>query len=264
MEVNEVLEKLSYFDDKNFVFDEPSHTYRYNGELYFGTTSFLERFVKQFDSDYWSKKKADDEGITQEEMLKRWDAKRDRSCDLGHTTHSYIENFYEYGKTDYTDDEEANKRIDKFHLIYESRLKTLTPIKSEQRVFSKKWKLAGTIDQLYIMDNMVIMGDWKTNQKIKTDKDFAFEYLLPPFNKFKANEINKYSLQLSIYQLILEEAGIFIDYAFICHLPEKGDPKIYKMKDFKPQLRAYLDKELVNVQINEKEVLELTKLSKLW
>lgn len=592
--VNEINQKLKYFDDPLFTFDEPSHTYRYNGKIIYGTTSFLERFVKQFDSDYWSKKKADEEGITQEEMLARWDAKRDRSCELGHNVHSYIENFYEKNITDLTEDKDANERIIKFHTIFESRLKVLESIGSEIKVFSKIWNIAGTIDQLYLYEGSVIVGDWKglpidtqiltstgwkkmidlqigdfvfdidgkkvkilhkskihnkkciklffdnneeiisdfehrwhvrignnktpivmttqeiqdylqkynnrpmsyktlridnpkplinndkqlpldpyllgvwlgdghsadskitqmnekvwkeierrgyrlgddisngtagkaqtrtvfeirhilnelnllknkhipeiyllssyeqrldllrgfmdadghyckcrkryttsstrynqikfittllatlgvkstilsykkkfnnkkiqcwdvnfttnefnpflsrnqdivvntnkqhkyrrickaetvptvptvcievdsktntflagntlipthnTNQKIKTDKDFCFGKLLSPFQNYKDNEINKYSLQISLYRLILEEAGIDTDYGFICHLPQEGDAKIYKLKDFRAELRTYLNHMFLGEPINEAEVLKNTELSKLW
>lgn len=263
-QIEEIREKLKYFDDSKFVFDEPSHTYRYDGELISGCTSFLERFIKPFDSDFWSKKKADQEGITQEEMLAQWDAKRDRSCDLGHAVHEYIEHFYEKNSTALTEDEEANERITKFHAIYESRLKPLHNIGSEIRVFSRKWKLAGTLDQLYYYKGAIIMGDWKTNKKIKTDKDFCFGKMLSPFQNLKDNELNKYSLQISLYRLMLEEAGIVCDYGFICHIPSKGDAKIYKLKDFRAELRTYLNHQFLENPMSKDEILANTKISKVW
>lgn len=259
-----ILSKLEYFNDDEFKFDAPTHIYTYKGKKIYGVTSFLENFVKQFDSDYWSKKKANDLGITQEEMLAEWDATRDRSCELGHNVHDYIEMFYEKNCTTLTTDIEANERIEKFHKIYEERLKQLISIGSEIKVFSKKWGIAGTIDKLYLYENSIIIGDWKTNKKIKTDKDYCFNKLLPPFNNYKENEINKYSLQLSLYQLILEEAGIFCDYSFICHIPSKGDAQIYKLKDFKTELRTYLNHQFLNEPINEDIIIKNTKLAKLW
>jgi hypothetical protein len=259
-----IIEKLKYYDDPDFKFDEPSHVYTYKGKVIYGVTSFLERFIKKFDSDYWSKKKADEEGIPQSEMLARWDAKRDRSCDLGHCVHDYIERFYEENNSELTEDPEANERIAKFHLIYESRLKTLESVGSEIRVLSKKWGLAGTIDKLYLFENSIIVGDWKTNAKIKTDKDFAFGKLLFPFEKYKENEINKYSLQISLYQLLLEEAGIYSDYGFICHIPSEGEAKIYKLKDFRAELRTYMNHQFLNETPDEKVIKELAKVTKLW
>lgn len=263
----ELQQKLKYYQDKNFTFNEAEHVYTLDGKIVYGVTSFLNRFVKPFDSDYWSKKKADDEGITQEEMLKRWDDKRDRSCELGHSVHDWIEKFYEYNQTKLTKDAEANERIVKFQTIYESRLKNLESIGSEIRVFSRKYGIAGTIDKLYLWEGNVIVGDWKTNKKIKTDKDFCFGKLLYPFERYKENELNKYSLQISLYQLLLEEAGIDSDYGFICHIPGDGDAKIYKLKDFRADLRTYLNHDWMNhdpLAIPIQEAKEPTKISKIW
>jgi hypothetical protein len=239
----EVLKKLEYFNDPLFHFDEPTHTYTYEGVKMNGTTTFLERFIKKFDSDYWSKKKADDEGITQEEMLARWDAKRDRACEMGSNVHNYIEDYYERPDDIRVpkEDEEALFRIEKWHKIYESRLNKLESIGSEIRVFSKKWNLAGMLDKLYIYQGAVVIGDWKTNEKIKTDTDFCFNKLLYPFEKYKENEINKYSIQISFYMLMLEEAGIDVSYGFICHIPHEGEAQIYKLKDFRAELRTYMN-----------------------
>lgn len=262
-----IIEKLKYFDDDKFKFDGPTHIYTYNEKIIYGVTSFLERFIKKFDSDFWSKKKANEEGITQEAMLARWDAKRDRSCELGHNVHDYIERFYEEGITDLTTDLEANERIEKFKTIYEDKLSKLESIGSEIKVFSKVWGLAGTIDKLYLWENSIIVGDWKTNQKIKTDKDYAFGKLLFPFEKYKENEINKYSLQISLYQLLLEEAGIYSDYGFICHIPNDGDAKIYKLKDFRAELRTYMNHQFLNHEPDEKDIKKIqadNKIEKLW
>lgn len=247
--IEEIREKLKYFDDKDFVFDEPTHKYTYKGQPLFGTTTFLERFYEKFDSDYWSKKKAADAGVTQEEMLAVWDAKRDRSCELGHNVHYYIEKFYLTQSTDKPlQDEEACLRIDKFHTVYDLRLNKLEPIGTEIRVFSKKWKLAGTMDMLYLYKNTIIVGDWKTNEKIKTDKDFNFNKMMYyPFENLKENELNKYSIQISFYMLMLEEAGIFPEYGFICHIPQNGDAQIYKLKDLRAELRTYMN----NLQLED-------------
>lgn len=264
---DQIIEKLKVFNDKKFKFDEESHTYTYDGKQMFGVTSFLHRFVKEFDEAYWLPKKAADLGITEQELKKQWDDKRNRSCDLGHNVHTYIETFYESKKPILPKhDEEALERIAKFHSIYESKLKQLTSVGSEIRVFSKRWNLAGTIDKLYLLKKAGIVGDWKTNKKIKTDDDYTFNnYLLPPFNKLKENEINKYSLQISLYRLLLEEAGIDTEYGFVCHLPPEGDAKIYKLKDLRADLRYYLDHQwLLEDHTKVKIEAKTPIIEKLW
>lgn len=262
--IEEIKEKIKIFDDPDFIFEPVEHVYTYKGKIIHGATTYLQRFTKPFEEDYWSKKKADDRGITQEEVLNEWAEKRDRSCDLGTMVHEYIEDFYEKDRTELTEDNEANERIEKFHKIFKERLEVLIPIVSELRVFDPDWGIAGTLDQLYYYKGSVIIGDWKTNKKIKTDKDYCFGWLKAPFSQHKENELNKYSLQISLYSLILEKvAGIKIDYGFICHIPGKGESKIYKLKDFRKELKQYLDN-CTEEEINEEKIKKLTKVSKIW
>lgn len=239
--IKEVKEKLEIFNDKNFIFEPIEHVYTYNDNKYISVTTFLNNFVNEFDEDFWSKKKAKDRGVEQEVILNEWAITRDRGCDLGTMVHEYIEDFY-VSDTKAYDDDEVNERIVKFHEIFDKRLNVLTPIFSELRIFDHEWKIAGTLDQLYTYKNMLIIGDWKTNKKIKTDKDYCFGWLKYPFNKYKDNELNKYSIQISLYALILKRmANIDIDYSFICHIPAKGEAKIYKLKDFSKELEMYFN-----------------------
>jgi ATP-dependent exoDNAse (exonuclease V) beta subunit len=254
-EIEEILNKLKYFNDDNFKFDPEPHIYTYKNDEYISCTTFLKQFTEEFDSKYWSQKKASERGIKVEEIIAEWDQTRDRACELGTTVHDWIEHFYMINKTELTADNEANSRIEKFNKIYESRLSKLTPIASEVRMFSKKWKLAGTFDQLYYYDGDIIIGDWKTNKKLTTDKDYAFNKLKYPFQSLKNNDINKYSIQISIYRLMLEEVGINVSYGFICHIPPgEKEATIYKLKDFRSILKKYLNRELIT------EVKE----TKLW
>jgi hypothetical protein len=87
--------------------------------------------------------------------------------------------------------------------------------------------------------------------------------LLFPFESYKENEINKYSLQMSLYALILEEADIHVDYSFICHIPSEGESQIYKLKDFRGELKTYLNHQFINETLDENKIKEDTKLSKL-
>jgi hypothetical protein len=265
-EIQEIKTKLKdYFTDPLFTFDQPTHIYRYDDKIIYGATSFLERFVTPFEMEMQANKQAIKLNVPVEEIIEKWDNIRDRACDLGHMVHEYIENFYEQNSTELTDDPEANERIVKFHSIYEDKLKPMINIGSEIKMFSKIWPLAGTMDQLYYYEGSVIVGDWKTNKKIKTDDDFCFrKYLKQPFHRYKENEINKYSLQISLYRLFLEEAGIHTDYGFICHIPNDGEAAIYKLKDFRAELKTYLNHEFLFENINEEEIIKITEISKLW
>lgn len=263
--IDEIKEKIKVFQTDKFKFDPEPHIYTFENKKLISATTYLQRFTKSFDEDYWSKKKAEENGVTQEEILNEWKEKRDRSCDLGTMVHEHIENFYMNVDLPNIDDEEALERINKFYAIYEERLKNLEPIYSELKIFEPEWGIAGTIDQLFYYEGSVILGDWKTNKKIKTDKDYCFGWLKYPFNNYKENEINKYSLQVSLYRLILKKyADIDVDYSFICHIPPKGEPKIYKLKDFTKELKQVLDSEIGIPIEKNKELKILPKTSNIW
>lgn len=110
----------------------------------------------------------------------------------------------------------------------------------------KKYNLAGTIDKLFLYDGKLIIGDWKTNKEIKTDNDWCFNKLLSPFDNIKENELNKYSLQLSIYAILLEEVGLEVSDFFICHIPPNDlECEVYKCKDFRAEIRNYLSNSML-------------------
>lgn len=259
MNKEEILKKLEHFNDPTFIFEPIEHKYTLNGKPLISATTYVGNFIKEFDEDYWSKKKADEAGVDQSVILEKWKTKRDRACDIGSMTHDYIENFYEKNITETPDDEEVVHRIKKFHTIYENRLIKLESIASELRIFSRIWPICGTLDKLFLYEGYILVGDWKTSETVKTDDDFCFNYMLYPFNKYKENEINKFSVQVSLYQLILEEAGIYSDQGFVVHLPPgEKEPKVHKLKCFKEELRGYLNKQ-AQLLLTDDDIEKLNK-----
>lgn len=237
-------EKLEFFEDPNFKFIEDNHTYWYGEEQLISTTKFIGRFSPEFDSDFWAKKKAEQRDVPVETILEEWKQKAEHACDLGTEVHEWIEYFLNKDKPNPISSEEVKLRIEKFARIYKDRLHKLEPIKQEFRVFSRKWRLAGTVDALFAASGMAIVGDWKTNGKFTTDKDYSFNTkLLYPFEDLDANNLNKYSIQLSLYRLIMEEeAGYKTNSAFLCHIGPDDEAQVYQAKDFRARLKVYLDK----------------------
>jgi hypothetical protein len=241
--------KLKIFDSSNFVFDEPSHVYRYSGEKFDSVTTFIQNFIEPFNSEYWAGVKAAERGVSKQEILNEWKQKGDYAGELGTDVHQWIEDFWSGLNPAYPDHPEKIQRIQKFQSIYESKLHLFTPIMSEVKVFSKKWRLAGTIDQLFAFYDQkegrfkVVVGDWKTNKEFKTpdSKSGTYKKLLRPFNDLHENHLSEYSIQLCLYRLILAESGIDTDSAFLCHIGPEGPPRIYPTYDLRERLKAYLD-----------------------
>ena len=254
----DIIEKIKVFDDSLFEFNEKYHYYKYNGVKYRSVTNVIKEFSSVFDGEYWSRKKAVDrihetnDIETEENVLKvkaeiqkEWDDKRDRSCEMGTLVHLYLEEKFSPDLTiTPCDDEEVLFRIEKFETLIEPRLKDFKSVAQELRMFSHTLKISGTIDGLFFRYTKngvkLYILDYKTNADLKTDSDRNYNKLNPPFNNFWENELNKYSIQLNLYSLILAEYGIKVDECVLIYLPpSEKEPKIMRCKNFIPQLEMY-------------------------
>lgn len=244
-----MLEKLEYFKDPLFKFDVDSHSYTYINEntglptqMFESVSGFISQFKKPFDKNI-SKWVAKSRGVTQQEVLDEWEHLGNEGKRIGTIVHEWIESYYRGENPSLTGEEKVDFKINNFLDLYKSRLCKLTPILQEFRVFSKKWGIAGTLDALFELNGKYYVGDWKTNRDFKDDKHpkGRREKMLHPFNNLWSNDLNGYSVQISTYRLLLEEAGFETEGGFLVSLSETGS-KIYPTLDLRPQLRAHLDK----------------------
>lgn len=234
-----VLEKLEKFNDPKFVFDPKYHKYTYEGKQFESVTKFIQRFHKPFDQDYWSKRKADETGQEQSDILEQWKQLNERANFIGTSTHNWIENYFNKIHQEIPNDLDVVDRINKFNTIYAKHLHKLEPVKFEQRVFSIEWGLAGTFDALFIWKDKLVILDWKTNKSFTTNSPYG-EKLLEPFQDYDKCHLNEYSIQISLYSLILEQIGLDVKVGYILYIGPEGDPQIHKCFDMRPILKEYL------------------------
>lgn len=239
----------------DFTFNEELHKYHYGKQHLTSVTQLISKFGKKFDSDYWASRKANDAGITVEEILEQWNIKATLGTTVGSIFHEWVENYLNgfnppmpdikdnIGEYSASEIEQLIRiRIVKWLELYHARLHKLTPVAQELRVWSLKYGLAGTIDGLFSYKNKLIVGDWKSNKQFRTDDDKTFQYLLWPFDNEADNEHNKYSLQVSLYRVILEEYGIETGPAFLCWVPAEDTPAAFiPAKDYRKLLKEYLN-----------------------
>ena len=67
-----------------------------------------------------------------------------------------------------------------------------------------------------------------------------YEKLLLPFDDYWKNHLNEYSIQVSLYSLILEEWGFDIRGSYLVHIGPSQEAIIHKAVDLKEELRNYL------------------------
>ena len=240
--VSSIVSKLKCFDDPNFKFDPKYHKYTYGGRQYTSVTKFISSFHKPFEQDYWSKTKAEEAGVPQEWILKEWKDKNDRANFIGHSTHTWIENYFKNIPQQLPSDLDIIDRINKFNIIFGKQLHKLTPVTFELRIFSKKYPLAGTIDSIFLYNGKLFILDWKSKSEFKTDEHpkGRYEKLLNPFGNYWKNHLNEYSIQVGLYALILEEWGFDIRGAYLVHIGPDTDAQVYKAVNLTNELRSYL------------------------
>jgi hypothetical protein len=261
MELLDIIKnKLEFFTTDKFTFNEETHTYMYGKKTFVSVTTFIKNFVKEFDTEYQSRKKAikilTEEGneltevnikIYQNRLLTEWEDKKNVGCDLGSITHKTIEELLNNQPLTPILNDEASKRFLKFKKLYDSKIKDLIiPLGQEIRIFSEELQLAGTIDCLVLRKHndgvwRLEIWDWKTNKKMNSDKDKCWNKLLAPFNSEWENEVNKYSIQLNLYKLILASNGIYVDgECVVVYIPPNDDePQIIRCKDYIQKLEMY-------------------------
>ena len=243
---DELLKRLECFNDPEFLFNPGLHKYTYHGDTFQSVTQLIGQFHEPFDSEKWSKIKADQAGVDQDEIKKEWKRLNDYANEIGTDTHQWIEDHYNKIWREIPTNLDLIHRINKFNKIFAKQLHKLEPLAFEVRVFSKKWKKAGMIDSLFIRNGKIYILDWKTNKDFKTDDHPKGKYhkLLAPFDEFYENHHNEYSIQLSMYAAILEEWGFEVGGAYLVHIgPGDEEATLIKVKDMREYIREFFKEE---------------------
>jgi ATP-dependent exoDNAse (exonuclease V) beta subunit len=238
-----ILNELECFNDTEFKFDPIKHRYTYLNDEFVSVTRFIQQFHKPFEQEFWSKRKAEEAGVPQDWILNEWKKINDYANEVGTDTHNWIEDYFNGLWKPLPTNLDVINRINKFNIIYAEQLHKLEPLKFEVRVFSKKWKIAGMIDSLFLYRGKIYILDWKTNKNFTTDETVRYkEKLLAPFSNFFKSHLSEYSIQLSLYALILEEWGFEIGGAYLVHIGPNEEPAtLYKVIDMRENIKMFLD-----------------------
>lgn len=198
--------------DRRLHFDAGDHTYSVDAADGSGTiqcesvTTIVDSLFEKFDADYWAARKATPEKTA--EMLKtEWEENARRASELGSQLHDRVERHYlgEEPEPDALCDP-AFRNFLAFNRAWE-----LVPFRSEWRIFSEKFRVAGTLDFLERRNGVFNLWDWKRSSKVVN----AFGQPLADGFRGKCGTSRHiahipdtsywhYALQLSLYRYILE------------------------------------------------------------
>jgi len=192
--------RLQHVRNQRLQFDAETHTYTLDGrQKLTSVTTVIETYFPKFDPDV-AIQKMKRKGThplarkTPEEIKRVWQEKKEKSQAAGTRMHEAIEAHLK-GET-VADHQDVLRFVDAIRPTTLGELVT-----TEWAIFDEEWGIAGTLDALFQTGEHFMLADWKRS-KIKNAN--RWETALRPIAHLQACNFEKYSLQLSLYRLILE------------------------------------------------------------
>ena len=180
-------------------FLKETHQYFNENIEYKPVSTWISQFKKPFPAKIIANKIAKGDMTIKNNLLGKWDLKRDMMANFGNSGHRSVEYFIKY------DEMPDQKNLEKIVIAFEETHKN-DKMYSELIAYDKERKIAGTIDVLVAYGNKEVkIRDLKFNGDIhKKGKG----RMLAPFNDLVDSKINNYRLQLSMYGHLCECMGL--------------------------------------------------------
>jgi len=184
-------------------FDEPTHTYTYDGQKLVSVTQFLGRFFETFDGPRVARRVVTNSnskyyGRDPDELVAEWEANGRQAREQGTLLHNNIQQ-------QLADGDVPGERSDEFrHFEAFIADKDWRLLMVEERLFCTEVGIAGTVDAVFEdARGDVVICDWKRAKKMKFDN--RWQKAKPPIQHLDDCDLSKYSLQLSLYRYLLRE-----------------------------------------------------------
>lgn len=270
-EVTKIRNKiLKEFSDLQFI--EDGHKYFLNGQQLPSVSEVTHKFCAfPFDTEAQAARYAETHGETAQYWIDKWRFTSLKATTSGTLTHEFGESlgWLKNGHPEFITDSCKPKYIkDKNWLIptrpkeesvlkfYDELHPNLHFVLAETKVYTGKNKeltnlkqdYCGTFDILFYYEDPVnkensglCIFDFKTNKELK--KDYSREVgkmLLPPFADLYDESLSYYTLQLSCYQIPLEDIGLKVIARRIVWLKDDGTYELIPLEDVTDRLREVL------------------------
>lgn len=244
MEIIKKIQQVLTDSFSTLQFEPKTHTYTESGEILPSVSGKVNNHAPKFDAEAILPLSAKKEKVTVDELRRRWQTTNKSACDLGTDTHDFLENFTGLETPDTPQKKAGIAFLSDYSKDYEI-------VAKEIRMFSPRYRFAGTADLLLynkVTDELVI-GDYKTN----ADLFKAYDFLYAPFETMESSPFNKYQLQLSYYQIMLDEAltkiGIRVSGRKLISLKVDASYRVFETIDFTTELISILN---ANRRVNTK------------
>lgn len=190
--------------DSRIKFYPEPHIYTIDNTPAPSASTIIAKFFPEFDTIYWSNRKAPELGMSASEVEIMWRTKGEKAAQDGTFLHEQIENFYL--KQEY-------QRTEEFHLFekFVNENSSIKPYRTEWRVFDEHHHIAGTIDLISKSSDGYEMYDWKRSKKVVNSytgepvKNNQWQSGVGQLSDIDDTSYNRYCLQQSLYKYILEK-----------------------------------------------------------
>lgn len=262
---------LREFEDLEFY--EDGHIYLLHGQSLCSVSGIGHRFIREpFDEVAQSIRYAEKNGMTPEYWLQQWKQNAFRATTLGTKTHEFGESlaYLKAGHPELIRPSIQNQYMAEYgylapiHPKEEAVCRFLNDLPSsmhlvlnETKVYSGKNPIqarnlkeliCGTFDMLYYYDGDgnpskagFVVLDYKTNASLYSEyNQRVHRTLLPPFDRMIEQDLSLYTIQLSLYALMLEDIGLPVIARRIVWLTNEGKYQMIPVPDVSHLLRAVL------------------------
>lgn len=260
---------LDAFSDLEFI--DEGHQYFLNGQAIEQSVSSVgERFVRfPFDKERAAERYAAKHGETAQYWKDQWSKNSFRATTLGTKTHEFGESlgYLRVGHPEFIQDSVKAQYMEELKYLapihpkeeavekfFADMPKSMHLVLNEAMVYSGKNSIAeknlkevicGTFDMLYYDENPDSEGfvvlDFKTNKSLESEYNREHHrMLMEPFGGMVEEDLSLYTIQLSLYSLMLEDIGIPIKDRKIVWLADTGEYQLISVPDVSAQLRAVL------------------------
>jgi len=219
------IEKISKHNKEfNLKFDEDNHRYTILKDIKLESVTTRLKDFFPFDAEKVAREVAARRGVPHELILENWEKIRDN----GTHTHLLAEKLCNGNKL-CAEDLAKVKHVIQF-LEDHPHFKILG---CEIIIFSKKHKLAGTVDLILLnnKNSKLYILDWKTSNK-EIEKDQYWDMAKGKLKELPHNKFYQYSLQVAVYMAILKlEYGIEVYDSLLIHLKNDQTYRVIEPTD---------------------------------
>ena len=270
IEVTNIRDKiLTNFND--LVFIEDGHKYFLHEEELMSVSHFTHQYKPPFDADAIAENYAKKNGYNKEYWLERWHYNNIIATTSGTLTHEFGESmfYFRLGHKEMVLDSCKRKLVENYLLpthgkemaivkFYNDLHPSLYPVLAETKVYTSanpekiKYNVnyAGTFDILFYYKNPkdetksgLVIFDFKTNEDLYSDYNRTFnKTFYEPFDYMIDESLSSYILQLSCYQIPLEDIGLKVIGRRIVWLKSNGTYELIKLEDKTNEIRKILKK----------------------